>query len=83
VRAPETLDLLPYGRPLPALARIQHLARLRPLSHFSAGSPTGLRNIWAMGSASTMALLSLLVVGAFAAAHSWVAVRVFARAALR
>jgi ABC-2 type transport system permease protein len=65
-------------------------ARLLPITHALAimrygllSDPSGLRHIWGMSSASTMASLSLLVVGVFAAVLSWISVRVFARAALR
>jgi ABC-2 type transport system permease protein len=66
------------------------LARLLPITHALAlmrygllGDPTGLRDIWGFGSATTVASLSLAVVAAFAAGLTALSVRVFARSALR
>jgi ABC-2 type transport system permease protein len=65
-------------------------ARVLPLTHALAlmrygllGDRTGLGNIWGMGSATTMAALSLAVVAVFAAALLAISVRVFTRSALR
>jgi len=66
------------------------LARLLPLTHGLAlvrygllNDPSGLHNIWEMQSATSMALLSLLVVTVFAVAVTTAAVRVFGRTAVR
>lgn len=45
--------------------------------------PSGLRDIWGLGSDTAMASLSLGVVALFALALTAVAFRVFARAAVR
>jgi len=65
------------------------VARFLPLTHGLAlmrygllGDRTGLHNIWGMGSASTMAGLSLAVVGLFAAVLMAVSIRVFTRSAM-
>jgi ABC-2 type transport system permease protein len=65
-------------------------ARLLPLTHGLAlmrygllGDRSGLHNIWGMGSATTMAALSLAVVALFGAALIAVSIRVFTRAAMR
>jgi ABC-2 type transport system permease protein len=65
-------------------------ARFLPLTHGLAlmrygllGDRSGLHNIWGMGSATTMAALSIAVVALFAAALTAVSVRVFTRSALR
>jgi ABC-2 type transport system permease protein len=65
-------------------------ARVLPITHGLAlmrygllGDASGLHDIWGMNSATAMASLSLVVVAAFAAALSAIAVRVFARSALR
>lgn len=44
---------------------------------------SGLDDIWGMGNATTMATLSLLVVGAFALVLTAVSVRVFTRTAVQ
>ena len=66
------------------------VARFLPLTHGLAlmrygllGDPSGLRNIWRLGSDTAMALLSLGVVALFALALTVVAMRVFTRSALR
>jgi ABC-2 type transport system permease protein len=65
-------------------------ARFLPLTHALAlvrygllDDPSGLRNIWQMHDTTTMAGLSLLVVGVFAAVLTAAAVRVFSRTAVR
>src|SRR5437016_2134741 len=65
-------------------------ARVLPLTHGLAlmrygllGDRSGLADIWGMGSATTMATLSLAVVAVFAAALLAISVRVFTRSALR
>jgi ABC-2 type transport system permease protein len=65
------------------------VARFLPITHALAlmrygmlGDPSGLRNIWGAHAGTIMATLSLIVVAAFAAVLAWVAVRVFARAAV-
>ena len=65
-------------------------ARALPLTHGLAlmrygllGDRTGLANIWGMSKATTMAALSLTVVAVFAGALLAIAVRAFARSALR
>jgi len=65
------------------------VARFLPLTHGLAlmrygllDDRTGLHNIWGMGSASTMAGLSLAVVGLFAAVLMAVSIRVFTRSAM-
>jgi hypothetical protein len=45
--------------------------------------PSGLADIWGLGSNTAMAVLSLGVVGLFALALTAVAMRVFTRAAIR
>lgn len=69
---------------------LEWFAKFLPLTHGLAlvrygllGDSNGLHNIWGMESASTMATLSLVVVAAFAAAMTVVAIRVFNRAAVR
>ena len=77
--------------PITALPRfLAWFARILPLTHALAlmrygllGDTAGLRNIWGMHEAITMAMLSLLVVAAFAVALSFVSVRVFTRASRR
>ena len=67
------------------------IARFLPLTHALAlmryglldPSGSGLRDIWGMHDPTTMALLSLAVVAAFAAVMTVVSVRVFKRAAVR
>lgn len=66
------------------------IAKFLPLTHALAVMRYGLLNdssslhhIWGMGDVTAMATLSLVVVGAFAAAMITVAIRVFTRAALR
>jgi ABC-2 type transport system permease protein len=65
-------------------------ARVLPLTHGLAlvrlgllDDSSGLHSIWEMHSTTTMALLSLLVVGAFATVMTAAAVRVFSRTAVR
>ena len=65
-------------------------ARVLPLTHCLAlvrygllGDSAGLHAIWRMSDAPTMAALSLLVVGAFAALLTGVAIRAFSRSAVR
>ena len=65
------------------------IARFLPLTHALAlirygllDDPSGLHNIWEMSSASTMAALSLAVVGSFALLLTATAIRVFSRRAL-
>ena len=65
------------------------IARFLPLTHALAlvrygllGDRGALHDIWGMGNASAMAALSLLVVGAFAAALVMVSTRVFTRSAV-
>ena len=77
--------------PITALPRfLAWFARILPLTHALAlmrygllGDTAGLHNIWGMHEAITMAMLSLLVVAAFAVALSLVSVRVFTRASRR
>ena len=66
------------------------IARFLPLTHALAlvrygllDDPAGLHDIWRMQSATGMAALSLLVVGAFAAVLTTVGIRVFTRTAVR
>jgi ABC-2 type transport system permease protein len=66
------------------------IARFLPLTHALAlvrygllDDPAGLHDIWRMQSTTGMAALSLLVVGAFAAALTTVGIRVFTRTAVR
>jgi ABC-2 type transport system permease protein len=66
------------------------VARFLPLTHGLAlmrygllGDPSGLRDIWSLGSATTMAALSLGVVGLFALALTAAAMRIFSRASVR
>jgi len=80
-------SLFPIGA-LPSF--LAWVARVLPLTHALAlmrygllGNASGLRDIWGMTSATTMASLSLLVVAAFAAVLSFVAARVFSSKALR
>ena len=65
------------------------LAKFLPLTHGLAlvrygllGDSTGLHNIWKLHNATAMASLSLLVVGAFAAALTMVSIRSFSRSAV-
>ena len=64
------------------------VARFLPLTHALAlirygllDDPSGLHNVWRMGSTTASALLSLAVLVAFVALLTRVAVRVFSRAA--
>jgi ABC-2 type transport system permease protein len=65
-------------------------AKVLPITHALAvmrygllgGNAAGLHDIWGMSNAAAMAALSLLVVGAFAAALTTLAARVFARSAV-
>src|SRR2546425_3833363 len=64
-------------------------AKFLPLTHGLAlvrygllGDSTGLRNVWSMHSATTMATLSLAAVAAFAAALTVISIRVFNRSAV-
>jgi ABC-2 type transport system permease protein len=66
------------------------VARFLPLTHGLAlmrygllRDPSGLADIWGLGSNTAMAVLSLGVVGLFALALTAVAMRVFTRAAIR
>jgi ABC-type polysaccharide/polyol phosphate export permease len=66
------------------------IARFLPLTHALAlvrygllDDPRGLHDVWRMHDATAMASLSLLVVAGFALALTVVAVRVFARSAVR
>src|SRR5438093_5662415 len=65
-------------------------AKFLPLTHGLAlvrygllGDSTGLHNIWKLHDATAMASLSLLVVGAFAAALTMVSIRSFSRSAVQ
>src|SRR2546423_8746523 len=65
-------------------------AKFLPLTHGLAlvrfgllGDSTGLHNIWSMHGTTTMAMLSLAVVAAFAAALTAISIRVFNKAAVR
>jgi lipooligosaccharide transport system permease protein len=77
--------------PIAALpAGLTWIARFLPLTHALAlvrygllGDPRGLRDVWRMHDATSMAALSLLVVAGFAVLLTSVAVRVFARSAVR
>ena len=78
--------------PIQALpAGLTWLAKFLPLTHALAlmrygllgDDGAGLRDIWGMSDPTVMAALSLLVLAAFAAALTAVAVRAFTRAALR
>ena len=77
--------------PITALpAVLTWVARFLPLTHGLAlvrygllSDPSGLHDIWQMHDAGTMAALSLLVVAAFAAVFSAVAIRAFGRSAVR
>jgi ABC-2 type transport system permease protein len=66
------------------------IARFLPLTHALAlvrygllDDPRGLHDVWRMHDATAMAALSLLVVAGFAVALTTVALRVFARSAVR
>jgi ABC-2 type transport system permease protein len=66
------------------------LAKLLPLTHALAvarygllGDESGLHQIWRMGDATALAALSVAVVGAFAVGLGALAVRSFARAAIK
>ncbi|MFL5760601.1 MAG: ABC transporter permease [Thermomicrobiales bacterium] len=68
---------------------LEDIAKVLPLTHGLAlmrygllGDQNGLHNIWGMDSVTTMAGLSLLVVGVFASALTAISVRVFSRAAM-
>ena len=77
--------------PIAALpAGLTWLAKVLPLTHGLAimrygllGDSSGLHSIWGMDSPTTMAALSLVVVGVFAAFLSIASVRVFSRSAVR
>jgi ABC-2 type transport system permease protein len=76
------IDALPTG--------LTSIGKVLPLTHALAvmrygldGDAAGLRNIWGMSDPSRMAGLSLLVVATFAVALSALAVRAFARSAVR
>jgi ABC-2 type transport system permease protein len=77
--------------PITALPLVMEwVARFLPLTHAMAlmrygllGDSSGLANIWRGGDPTTMALLSLLVVGAFATLTTAVSIRVFTKAAVR
>jgi ABC-2 type transport system permease protein len=80
-------SLFPIGA-LPAALTV--LAKLLPLTHALAvmrygllGDGSGLSDIWGMTDTTAMAALSVGVVGAFAAALATLAVRSFARAAIK
>src|SRR6266550_1945593 len=69
---------------------LEWFAKFLPLTHGLAlmrygllGDSTGLANIWGMGSATVMAVLSLAVVAVFAVLLLAVAVRSFTRSAVR
>ena len=77
--------------PITALPRLlTDFAKVLPLSHALAlmryglfgHSTSGLHDIWGMTSPTTMALLSLTVVGVFAGMLTFVAIRTFTRAAV-
>jgi ABC-2 type transport system permease protein len=75
--------------PITALpAALTWIAKFLPLTHALAlmrygmlGDSSGLHNVWGMSDAGAMAALSLGVVGLFAAALTFAAIRVFTRAA--
>jgi ABC-2 type transport system permease protein len=77
--------------PITALPLVmQWVARFLPLTHAMAlmrygllGDSSGLEHIWRGGAPTTMAFLSLLVVGAFAALATVASIRVFTKAAVR
>jgi ABC-2 type transport system permease protein len=80
-------SLFPIGA-LPAA--LTWLAKLLPLTHALAvmrygllGDDSGLHDIWGMADTTAMAALSVAVVAAFAAALATLAVRSFARAAIK
>jgi ABC-2 type transport system permease protein len=80
-------SLFPIGA-LPAA--LTWLAKLLPLTHALAvmrygllGDDSGLQDIWGMADTTAMAALSVAVVAAFAAALATLAVRSFARAAIK
>jgi ABC-type polysaccharide/polyol phosphate export permease len=80
-------SLFPIGA-LPGF--LTWFARVLPLTHGLAlvrfgllDDSSGLHSIWEMHSTTTMALLSLLVVGVFATVMTAAAVRVFSRTAVR
>ena len=77
--------------PLAALPWVlEGFARILPLTHALAlmrygivgGNASGLHDIWGMSNATTMAALSLAVLGTFAAALTILSVRVFTRTAV-
>jgi ABC-type multidrug transport system permease subunit len=78
--------------PISALpAALTALAKVVPLTHALAlmrygllgGNSSGLHDIWGMSNATAMAALSIAVVAAFAAVMTFVAMRVFRRAAVQ
>src|SRR5262245_33131183 len=77
--------------PITALPVVMEwVARFLPLTHALAlmrygllDDPSGLTNIWRGSDPTMMALLSLLVVGAFAAVATAASIRVFTKAAVR
>ena len=80
-------SLFPIGAMPTALT---FLAKLLPLTHALAvarygllGDESGLHQIWGMTDVTAMAALSVAVVGAFAAALATLAVRSFARGAIK
>lgn len=76
--------------PITALpAPMTWIAKFLPLTHALAlmryglrNDPSGLHNIWHLGSPSTSAALSLIVLGVFSALLMAVAIRVFTRTAM-
>jgi ABC-2 type transport system permease protein len=70
---------------LTAFAKVLPLTHVLALMRYGLVDPkgTGLHDIWGMSSATTEAWLSLAVVAAFAAALTALAIRAFARSAVR
>jgi ABC-2 type transport system permease protein len=77
-----SIDALPVG--LTVVAKILPITHVMALLRYGLVDDTGhsLHDIWGMSSTTTMALLSLTVVGLFAIALTALSVRVFQRAAV-